>query len=347
MPNEMPGAAGKYVSTNMAIPTSLIGGTPTWKGASMRQPTVSPLLPGLCFEAHGWGRFPLSQPGRFPRGTRISGRRGTMDLHITLGAIGTARTVAYLTDGIAGEYQANFLAVTIDTANRPALEFQQVTTPLTAATGTLTATGAITNTETVTIDTKVYTILDVLTGADGEVLKGATVGDTLDNLVSAITLGTGLGTLYGAAMTLHPTVSAARGAGDTMVATAKTPGPGGNALATTQATVNATWGGATLAGGLGSVATIAAVTPSYTAIAANRPVHVRMTWDSENPVDGTRHASLSINGEPIPVGDWSTDPTAVWDAFQPQYLVLDGDPVVGSEFNGIVKAVQLSEMVTP
>jgi hypothetical protein len=348
MPNEMSGAAGKYVRTNMAVPTALIGGTPTWRGSSMAPLSVVPLLPGLCFDARGRGVYPLSHPGRFPRGTRISGRRGTMDLWLTLGAIGTARTVAYLTDVPEGEFQANFLAITLDASNRPGLEFQQVLTPLTAATGTFTATGAIVTTETITIEGKAYQILDTLVDADGNVLKGATPSDTLDNLVAAINLGHGPGTIYAASTTLNPDVSAARGAGLTLVVTAKLPGVGGNVLTTTDLVVNGSWTtGGTLVGGVGTTVTIAAVTPSYPAIAADAVVHVRMTWDSANPVAGPRYASLTINGEPIPVGDWSTDPTAAWLPFQPQYLVVAGDPVAGSEFNGTVTAAQLSEIVTP
>lgn len=343
MPNQMPGTA-QYVRLNMAVPTALIGQTPTWKGQSMTQHTVTPLIPGVCFEARGKGSFLLGRAGAFLRGSRISGHRGTLDMWVTMGATGSARTIAYLTDDLVNPY--NYVAIKVDTSNRPLLAIQQIVTPLSAATGILTATGAITNTETVTIDGKVYTVLDTLVDADGNVLKGATVGATLNNLAAAIDLGIGKGTLYADSMTLHSTVSAARGAGDTLVATAKVLGTSGNALTTTKTTANASWGGGTLAGGAGSTTTIANVTPSYTAISASQPVHIRMTWDSENPVSGTRHASLSINEEAIPLIDWATDPVANWAAFQPQYLVL-ASPLLDAEFNGVIKSVQLSEVVTP
>jgi hypothetical protein len=343
MPNEMPGA-GRYVRTNMNTPTVSVGGTPTWRGRAMGPHTVVPIIPGLTFEAKGTGVYSLSQPGRFPRGTRVSGRRGTFDLWITLGAIGSERTLAYLTDDSSNPY--NFIAIKVDASNRPFLEIQQVETPLSTASGTLTATGAITNTETLTIDSKVYTVQSSLTDVDGNVLQGATVGETLDNLVAAITLGPGAGTLYASSTTVHPTATAARGSGDSLVATAKLLGTGGNSIATTETTVNASWGGATLSGGGGSTVVIAGVTPSYGALAEGAPAHIRMTWDSDNPVSGARYASLSVNEAPIPPGDWSTDPTDTWEAFQPQYLVVNGDLLGASVFNGVVGSVQLSEVVS-
>jgi hypothetical protein len=128
-----------------------------------------------------------------------------------------------------------------------------VTTASAAATGTLTLTGNAGNTETVTIDTKTYTFQTVLTDVDGNVLIGATASDSIDNLIAAITLGSGAGTLYAASTTLHSTVTAAAGVGDTMDATAKKAGETGNSIATTDTLTNGSWGGATLSGGTGLV----------------------------------------------------------------------------------------------
>jgi hypothetical protein len=122
-----------------------------------------------------------------------------------------------------------------------------------AATGTLTLTGNAANTETVTIDTKTYTFQTVLTDVDGNVLIGATASDSIDNLIAAITLGAGSGTLYAASTTVHPTVTAAAGAGDTMDATAKVQGTAGNTIATTETLGSGSWGGATLSGGAGDL----------------------------------------------------------------------------------------------
>lgn len=54
-----------------------------------------------------------------------------------------------------------------------------------------------TNTDTVTINGKVYTFLSSLTTADGAVFIGATAAATLFNFYSAVMLLSGAGTLYG------------------------------------------------------------------------------------------------------------------------------------------------------
>jgi hypothetical protein len=118
-----------------------------------------------------------------------------------------------------------------------------------AATGTLTFTGLPNDTETVTIDGKVYTFQTVLTNVDGHVLIGATAAASLNNLIAAITLGAGAGSVYAALTTLHPSVTAAAGGGTTMVATAKIPGTSGNAITTTTTVTGATWSAPTLLGG--------------------------------------------------------------------------------------------------
>jgi len=130
------------------------------------------------------------------------------------------------------------------------------------ASGTLTVvnTQNFADTETVTIDAKTYTFQTALTDVDGNVLIGANADASLANLVAAVTLGAGSGTTYAASTTLHPTVTAAPGAADTMTATAKTGGTAGDSIATTETSAQASWGGATLAGGKDSTA----VAISYT-----------------------------------------------------------------------------------
>lgn len=119
-----------------------------------------------------------------------------------------------------------------------------------AASGILTFGANAGDTDIVTIDAKVYTFQTVLTDVDGNVLIGATASDSLDNLIAAITLGAGSGTLYAASMTLHPTVTAVAGALDTMDATAKNEGVAGNTIVSTTDVGSATWSAATLLGGL-------------------------------------------------------------------------------------------------
>lgn len=137
------------------------------------------------------------------------------------------------------------------------------------AIGTLTLTGNALTTETVTIGAKTYTFQTVLTNVNGNVLIGGTASGSLDNLIAAITLGTGSGTLYAAATTAHPTVLAVAGAGDTMIAYAILGGVAGNAITTTQTLTNGTWGGATLAGGLAAAARTATITGTSTLGGAN------------------------------------------------------------------------------
>jgi hypothetical protein len=110
----------------------------------------------------------------------------------------------------------------------------------------------------VTIDGKDYTFETVLTNVDGHVLIGGSASASLDNLIAAITLGAGSGTAYAAATTLHPTVTAQAGVGDTMIATAKDQGTAGNSIDTTTDVVSATWSAATLTGGAAGVTAITA-----------------------------------------------------------------------------------------
>lgn len=136
----------------------------------------------------------------------------------------------------------------------------------TFATGTLTLAGNAANTETVVINGKTYTFQTVLTNADGNVLIGATASDSIDNLIAAINLGTGAGTLYAAATTANTAVSAAAGAGDTMDVTALAAyeGAAGNQITTTETMGSGSWGGAKLAGG-GATASAAPTLTSATA----------------------------------------------------------------------------------
>lgn len=111
------------------------------------------------------------------------------------------------------------------------------------------------NTETVVLDTKTYTLQDTLTDVDGNVhISHADASGTIDNLIAAITLGAGSGTAYAASMTLHPTVTAAAGAGDTIEVTAKTKGTSGNSIASTETLADGSFANSTLADGIESAA---------------------------------------------------------------------------------------------
>ena len=126
-----------------------------------------------------------------------------------------------------------------------------------AATATLTNATNFLDTETVTIDGKVYTFQTSLTNVDGNVQIGASVALSHENLRRAINLDGVAGTNYAAATTLHPTVSATDTATTTIV-TAKVSGSAANAIAVSETASTGSWSGATLAGGAGDAVILAA-----------------------------------------------------------------------------------------
>jgi hypothetical protein len=134
-----------------------------------------------------------------------------------------------------------------------------VTVPASAPAGeTLTLTANVANTETVTIDGKTYTFQTVLTDVDGNVLIGATASDSLDNLIAAINLGAGAGSLYAASTTAHPSYTASAGAGDTMDIASTHGGTHHNGESVTEGLANGAWGAAVTSGGAGDLAILGA-----------------------------------------------------------------------------------------
>ena len=124
---------------------------------------------------------------------------------------------------------------------------------LTAASGTLTASGTFTDTQTVVVGGKTYTTQTSLTNVDGNVLIGASAAATLQNLYDAINLTGTAGTQYATAMTANTRVKATAVTATTLVVTALTPGEVGNLIASTETQTNAAWGAATLASGAGNI----------------------------------------------------------------------------------------------
>lgn len=126
----------------------------------------------------------------------------------------------------------------------------------TASEGTLTLAANVSDGDTVLIDeviagsltAKTYTWKTTLTASttEDEVLIAGNASDSIDNLIAAI-MGTGTsGTDYGSETRIHISVSAAVGAGDTMVVTARRPGAEGDNIATTEVGGNSSWDAATL-----------------------------------------------------------------------------------------------------
>ena len=127
----------------------------------------------------------------------------------------------------------------------------------------LTATDVLTDTETVTIGSTVYTFQDTLTDTDGNVHVGADLEATLLNLYNAIN-GTGgtAGVDYAASQTAHPDVEATAVTATTLTIKARVWGTGANSIATTETCADASWGDTTMAGGttVGSVGTLTITT---------------------------------------------------------------------------------------
>lgn len=159
-----------------------------------------------------------------------------------------------------------------------------------AATGTLTLTGQPLDTETVVIGTKTYQFQTSLTDVDGNVLIGATASDSLDNLIAAINLGAGAGTLYATSTTANTDVSAAAGAGDTMDVTALTSGSAGNSIVTTETLTNGSWGGGTLSGGITETVTIDGKVYTFQATLVNADGNVHIGATAEESLDNLKNA---------------------------------------------------------
>jgi len=158
------------------------------------------------------------------------------------------------------------------------------------ATGTLTLTGNVSASDQVTTGTKTYTFTSPLGASDGDVLLGATASDSIDNLIAAITLGAGSGTLYAAATTANGFLTAVAGAGDTMTATALAFGTVGNTIATTDPVDSGgvmSWGAVTLTGGTGDMVILALGELPSNTTAAIGAVTTRGTVVAYNATFGT------------------------------------------------------------
>lgn len=113
------------------------------------------------------------------------------------------------------------------------------------ATGTLTATANFSASETVTIGSTTYTF----GSGTGQIAVGENLATSLTSLASAIN-ATGLVVAVATATTI--------------VLTAKEAGTAGNSIATTETASNASFGGATLAGGVNEVSFNPVVARAYT-----------------------------------------------------------------------------------
>jgi len=150
------------------------------------------------------------------------------------------------------------------------------------ASGVLTHNGtALTNLDTVTIGTRVYTFKTVIVVANDVLIGAATA--SLTNLTAAINGSAGSGTTYGTGTVAHADVDAVMTGNIILTASAKVVGVGGNAIAKAEASTNLAWdAGAFLNGGV-----------------------TNPTWKDAR-VDGPPHLAL-----PSDVLDWNAFITAL------------------------------------
>jgi len=146
----------------------------------------------------------------------------------------------------------------------------------TQASGTLTLAANAAAGETVTIGQVTYTWVSALTTTGNQVLVAGSASDSIDNLIAAVNGAAGQGTLYSVNTAVNKAGTASAGAGDTMVFTASAitqPGAAGNQVVTTETMSNASWGAATLTGGIGAALNVAAsfATGSTVAISQATP----------------------------------------------------------------------------
>lgn len=168
-----------------------------------------------------------------------------------------ARTVSVFgaffgSNPVAGRYAVDDTQpgqyLTVD--NLPPRDDTYVEAALTQATGLLTFVSLPATGDHVVSDGKTYNLVTPFVNTAGNVLIGASITATIDNLVAAINGGAGAGTVYGTGTTAAVNTTAVNLATNQMKVSASVAGTGGNALATTTTSSHASWGAATLTGGL-------------------------------------------------------------------------------------------------
>lgn len=143
------------------------------------------------------------------------------------------------------------LYVRLDGGTSTTLYVREAAGGIALAAGTLTGT-TIADTDTVSIGGQVYTFKTALSSGPtvpDEVLVGATDSDSLDNLIAAINAAAGVGTTYSTGTTANAYVTAAAGAGDTLVVSARAVGSAGNGIALASDLTAGTWDVTATAGG--------------------------------------------------------------------------------------------------
>jgi hypothetical protein len=123
------------------------------------------------------------------------------------------------------------------------------------ASSTLTNATSFSNGETITISNKQYTMRTALTSPaqQNEILIGAAVTNSFDNIKSAINGTAGEGSTYSFGTTAHSDVTATTKTGTTLLVVARDFGTDANQLVTAETAATGAWTGSTLAGGVANV----------------------------------------------------------------------------------------------
>lgn len=137
----------------------------------------------------------------------------------------------------------------VETKIRQRIRGSKLWRDISQAKATLTLTAQPTATETVTIGTQTYTFQSALASAD-DVLIGATISITIDNLINAIMASVaGAGVTHHASTTVNADATATAFDGDRMLVYAKVAGTGGNGVATTETLAAGSFNFVALTGG--------------------------------------------------------------------------------------------------
>jgi len=123
------------------------------------------------------------------------------------------------------------------------------------ASSTLTNATSFSNAETITISNKTYTMRTALSSPaqQNEILIGAAVTNSLDNIKSAINGTAGEGSTYSTGTTAHSDVTATTKTGTTLLVVARNFGTEANQLVTAETAATGAWTGTTLANGTANV----------------------------------------------------------------------------------------------
>ena len=267
-------------------------------GIPLYPATVTPTLPARQITI---GQFPSNNPN-FSRQIQVSDQY----LFVKNGTYAVAITLADVVN-IALTEEVNL------TWTPPVSLVQPVSTTaagLAAATGTLTAyISNVSNGDTVTIGTKIYTFQTTLTNVDGNVKIGADRVASLTNLFYAINASGGTaGTDYALATTAHTQVTATNPTSLTIVLTAIKAGFAGNSIATTETSTMLFFGAATLSGGTVSPATFTFSVGSEYTLTYQWQYLNGSTWtniSSSSPINGTVYSgytSATLTATPSTTG---------------------------------------------